>query len=237
MRLLTRASVRHLTRHRLQSVLSVFGVALGVAVVLSIDLAISSARTGFQISAETVAGRATHVIVSESGTFPESLIRNLRVDLGLEAAAPVVEGYASSDQVSGRALRVLGVDPFSESPFRPWVAGGNTGADVSGLITTRLGVVISDDLARTAGVNVGDSLAVRASGEAWSAPVVAVVEPSDDMARAGLADVLLMDVSSAQEILRTGPRLSRIELRLASESDLGVRSGGVGRVSAGWHPR
>ncbi|MGY8779393.1 MAG: ABC transporter permease, partial [Longimicrobiales bacterium] len=198
MKLLTRASVRHLTRHRLQSVLSVLGVALGVAVVLSIDLAISSARTGFQISAETVAGRATHVVVSESGTLDESLIRILRVDLGLEAAAPVVEGYASSPQVPGRALRVLGVDPFSESPFRPWVAGGATGVDVSGLITTRLGVVISDDLA----------------------PVVAVVEPSGDMARAGLADVLLMDISSAQELLRTGPRLSRIELRLASESEL-----------------
>jgi putative ABC transport system permease protein len=220
MKLLTRASVRHLTRHRLQSVLSVLGVALGVAVVLSIDLAISSARTGFQISAETVAGRATHVVVSESGTLDESLIRVLRVDLGLEAVAPVVEGYASSTEVPGRALRVLGIDPFSESPFRPWVAGGATGVDVSGLITTRLGVVVSDGLARTAGVNVGDSLAVRASGDVWSAPVVAVVEPLDDVARAGLADVLLMDISSAQEILRTGPRLSRIELRLASESEL-----------------
>jgi putative ABC transport system permease protein len=220
MKLLTRASVRHLTGHRLQSVLSVLGVALGVAVVLSIDLAISSARTGFQISAETVAGRATHVVVSESGTLDESLIGVLRVDLGLAAAAPVVEGYVSSAQVPGRALRVLGIDPFSEAPFRPWAAGGATGLDVSALITTRLGVVISDGLARTAGVVVGDSLAVRASGEAWSVPVVAVVEPSDDMARAGLADVLLMDISSAQEMLRTGPRLSRIELRLASEDEV-----------------
>ena len=131
MRLLTRASVRHLTNHRLQSLLSVLGVALGVAVVLSIDMAIESSREGFRVSAETVAGTATHVIVSEAGALDEDLIRVLRTELGVRAAAPVVEGFARSDRIPGRALRVLGIDPFSEAPFRPWVAGGASGLDVS----------------------------------------------------------------------------------------------------------
>lgn len=52
-----------------------------------------------------------------------------------------------------------------------------------------------------AGVSVGDSLPVLVDGKAWSLPVVGAVDPTDPLARAGLGDVLLMDVSGAQEVL------------------------------------
>jgi putative ABC transport system permease protein len=41
----------------------VLGVALGVAVVVSIDLANASARRAFTLSSEAVTGRATHQVV------------------------------------------------------------------------------------------------------------------------------------------------------------------------------
>lgn len=214
MRLLTKASLRYLTHHRLQLLLSVLGVALGVAVVLSIDLAIQSARTGFRISAEAVSGRATHAIVSDVGFIEEDLLARVRLDLDVAAAAPVVEGFATSRRVPGRALRVLGIDPFSEGPFRPYVAGGATGLDVSSLMTTRRGVVISAGLAASAGLAVGDSLPLLVEGEAWRVPLVGVLDAADDIARAGLADVVLMDVSGAQEVLRMTGRLTRVDLRV-----------------------
>ncbi|MDX1495343.1 MAG: FtsX-like permease family protein [Longimicrobiales bacterium] len=217
MRLLTRASLRYLTGHRLQLLLSVLGVALGVAVVLSIDLAIQSARTGFRISAETVSGRATHVVTSDVGFVDDSLLARLRIDLDVEAAAPVVEGYATSARLPGRALRILGIDPFSEGPFRPYVAGGPNGVDVGTLLTTRRGVVLASGLARAGGLSVGDSLPVTVEGEAWTLPVAAVIQPGDELARAGLADVLLMDVAGAQEVLRMAGRLSRIDLRFEDD--------------------
>ena len=166
MRLLSRASVRYLLQHRLQLILSILGVSLGVAVVLSIDLAIQSAQAGFRISAETVSGRATHVIVSDGGFVDESLVADLRIDYDVAAVAPVVEGYASSVSVPGRALRILGVDPFSEGPFRPYVAGGASGFDVSRILTTRVGVILGGRLAGTAGVEAGDTLSVLVEGQA-----------------------------------------------------------------------
>ncbi|MBT8488910.1 MAG: FtsX-like permease family protein [Gemmatimonadetes bacterium] len=241
MRLLTRASLRYLTQHRLQLLLSVLGVALGVAVVLSIDLAIQSARTGFRISAETVSGRATHVLASDVGFVDEGLLASLRIDLDVPAAAPVVEGYATSARLPGRALRILGIDPFSEGPFRPYVAGGPTGVDVSRLITTRRGVALSSGLASSGGLTPGDSLAVTVEGQAWTLPVVEVIEPGDELARAGLADVLLMDIAGAQEVLRMTGRLSRIDLRLEDDAEGAARvaavesalPGGVGLQSVG----
>ena len=218
MRLLTRASVRYLTRHRLQLLLSILGVGLGVAVVLSIDLAIQSARTGFRISAETVSGRATHVLTSDVGFVEDSLLATVRVDLGVPAAAPVVEGYATSTRVPGRALRILGIDPFSEAPFRPYVAGGPGGLDVADLLTTPRGVVLSEGLAADAGVEEGDSLPVLVEGQRWSLVVTGIIAARDELARAGLSDVLLMDVAGAQEILRMTGRLSRVDLRLADDA-------------------
>lgn len=214
MRLLSRASVRYLLQHRLQLVLSVLGVSLGVAVVLSIDLAIQSAQAGFRISAETVSGRATHVIVSDGGFVDESLVADLRIDYDVAAVAPVVEGYASSTVVPGRALRILGVDPFSEGPFRPYVAGGASGLDVSRILTTRVGVILGAALARTAGVEDGDTLTVLVEGQEWALPVVGLVTSDDELTTSGLSDVLLMDIAGAQEVLRLSGLVSRIDVRL-----------------------
>jgi putative ABC transport system permease protein len=211
-RLLTRSSLRYLLHHRAQLVLSVIGVALGVAVVLSIDLATRSARTAFRISAETVSGRATHHIASDAGLVDQSLLPRLRTELGLRASAPVVEGFASSELVPGQALKILGIDPFSEGPFRPFVVGGPTGLDVRAFVTTRGGVVLSAVTAARAGLDAGDSLPVLVGGRSWSLPVVGTVEPLDEMSRAGLADVLLMDIASAQEVLGLGGALTRIDL-------------------------
>jgi len=220
-RLLTRASARFLGQHRAQLVLSVVGVALGVAVVLAIDLATQSARSGFRVAAETVSGRATHRIVGEAGLVDETLVARLRTELGVRASAPVLEGYASSPRLPGRALRILGVDPFSEAPFRPFVTAGaqgfaadDDGLDLARFITTRGGVVMSSVTAARAGVSAGDSLPVDVAGVAWSLPVVGTLEPADRLARAGLSDVLLMDVASAQDVLGARGALTHVDLIL-----------------------
>ncbi|HET9949611.1 MAG TPA: FtsX-like permease family protein, partial [Longimicrobiales bacterium] len=213
MKLLTRASVRHLSHHRAQLVLAVLGVALGVAVVLSIDLATRSANAAFRVSAEAVAGRATHEITSDVAPLDETLLARLRVELGVRAAAPVVEGYASSPRLPGRALRILGVDPFSEAPLRSFAVGG-PGRGVASLVTTPHGILLSEETARRAGVGPGDSLPVSVAGLSWALPVVGTLEPADPLAVEGLDGVLVMDIAGAQDLLGLAGGLTRIDLRL-----------------------
>jgi putative ABC transport system permease protein len=192
----------------------VLGVALGVAVVVSIDLAIQSAREGFRVSAETVAGRATHSLVATAGSMDETVFRTVRVEAGVQASAPVVEGVATSPSLPGMALRVVGVDPFSEGPFRPYLAGGAPGLDVAALITTRDGVVMAAATASDAGVAPGDTLPVEVEGRSWRLPVVGLLEPSDRLGQVGVHDLLVLDISGAQEVLGSEGTLSRIDLRL-----------------------
>ena len=71
-------SLRTLLRHPLQFAIMVLGIALGVAAMVSIDLANASAERAFELSTSAVTGRATHAIVaSGEGLTLDDLIESL----------------------------------------------------------------------------------------------------------------------------------------------------------------
>ncbi len=116
---LWRASARHLLRHPAQLLLTVLGLALGVATVTAIDLAARSAERALRLSVETVNGRATHQILGGPTGLDEALYALLRTqDLGVELA-PVVDGYG---EISGRSVLVLGIDVLADSRVREYSA-------------------------------------------------------------------------------------------------------------------
>jgi putative ABC transport system permease protein len=164
-RLLWRSGVRYLLGHPWQFGLSILGVALGVAVVISIDLANASAQRAFALSAESVAGRTTHQIVGGPSGVPEDLYRRLRVELGIRLAAPIVEGYVAAPDDPGRVLHLLGVDPFAERPFRPYLSGQQTRrrVDLSALLTQPATALMSSETAQQLGLKPGGNASHRAS--------------------------------------------------------------------------
>ena len=94
-----------------------------VAVIVAIDIASDSAGRAFQLSSESVAGKATHQIVGGPNGLPSTLYTRLRLELGIGNSAPVVSEFARVDG-SDERLRLLGVDPFAEPPFRSYLAAG-----------------------------------------------------------------------------------------------------------------
>lgn len=220
--LLWRSSLRYLVRHPWQFGLAVLGVALGVAVVVSIDLANSSARRAFTLSTEAVTGRATHQVVGGPGGLPDGVFRRLVVEVGIAEAAPVVEDYVTVPARSGqprRMLHLLGVDPFSEAPFRRYLSGTPGGAgndratlDLAPLLTRPGAGVLAAGTAREMGLRAGDSFTVRAAGRERRIMLVGTLEPEDENARRALADLLVMDIAAAQEVLGRVGRIDRIDL-------------------------
>src|SRR5258707_13626161 len=89
-RQLARIALRHLARHPWQLGLAVLGIALGVAVAVSIDLANESARRAFSLATVAVTGRATHQVVGGPSGLPAGFYRVLKVDLGAPLAAPAL---------------------------------------------------------------------------------------------------------------------------------------------------
>lgn len=218
---LWRASLRHLLRHPWLIGLSILGVALGVAVVVSIDLANESARRAFVLSGEAVAGRATHQIIGGPAGLPEELYRALRVEAGVRPSAPIVEAGvtvscagARCRDAGGRTLHLLGVDPFAEGPFRPYL--GSSSAEAAALLAPLLTqpdtAVLAAETAQQLGVQAGDRVLLRVGSKVHELTLAGVLRPQDRLSRRALEGLLITDIATAQAVLGLTGRLSRIDL-------------------------
>ncbi len=203
-----RSSRRFLLRHPLQLVLTILGVALGVAVVVAVGLANTSAARAFRLSVETVTGSATDQVVGGPTGLPEQVYANLRVNAGIETAAPIVEGYCTG---GSETLHMLGVDPFSQNAFK----GHSTNIDstiVAQLLLQPGAVLLAPATAQRLGLRVGEHFALRCAGRLHATTLIGLLAPSNP---AGLIDELVItDIATAQELTGRIGRLSRINLTL-----------------------
>ena len=67
---LYRLAWRRARRHPLQYLLFIAGVAIGVAMMVSIDLANGSARRAFALSTDAITGKATHRVAGGPEAIP-----------------------------------------------------------------------------------------------------------------------------------------------------------------------
>jgi putative ABC transport system permease protein len=221
-----RLAQQHINRRLLQSVLFVVGVALGVAMVIAIDVANSSASRAFNLSTESITGKATHQILGGPSGLPTDLYRQVRVDLGLRDSAPVVEDYARAVELGNLPMHVLGVDPFAEPPFRSYlttvdVNGGTRRAfdALNAFIAEPNTALISQSLADRYGVQAGDSITLQPGGNPVQVQVVGLLQTDDSLSRQALDNVLLTDIATAQEIVGKPGTISRIDLILPPDYD------------------
>ena len=217
--IIIRLALRYISRRLFQSGMFVLGVALGVAVVVAIDIANGSAGRAFTLSSESLVGRATHQIVGGPSGFDSRHYTRLRIEAGIKQSAPVVTEFLRVDG-SDRALRLLGVDPLVEEPFRSYLADENEEVDFAALnrlISEPGAVVISEGLAGRLGLALDDELRLSAGGRFSLARVVGILRPADNASRQALDDLIISDIASAQEIVGFDGRLSRIDLILDAD--------------------
>lgn len=213
---LWKVGLRYLLRHRWQSLLMVLGIALGVAVVISIDLANTSAERAFTLSSEALTGRATHQIVGSPQGIPDQVYTDLkRAGLGYPIA-PVVSDYVSSPDLGNRPLQLLGIDPFSEGPFRNFVSGGASVPldQLTAFLTKPGAVLLSRSLAERYHLQTGAALRLESAGRSRPAFVAGLLDPADGLSRQALDGAILADISTAQELTGNIGVLSRIDLIL-----------------------
>lgn len=213
-------SARALLRRPLQTALMIIGIALGVAVVIAIDLANTSARTAFNLSTETVVGRATHQIQGGPSGVPDAFYRQLRVDWGYRLSAPVVEGVVVAIDLDQQPLQLLGVDPLAESPFRNYLTGGGGSlGSLAQLMAQPNTVAVGAGLADRYSLRVSSPVRLRLNDRLVTVTVASILTPQDAANRRALDGLLLADISTAQELLGMAQpgSLSHIDLILSAD--------------------
>ncbi|MBL8260593.1 MAG: FtsX-like permease family protein [Candidatus Competibacteraceae bacterium] len=199
--LLWRALLKHSLRHPWQLALAILGIALGVAVVLAVDLANASARRGFELTMNRVTGRATHQITGGPQGVPEAFYRHLRVERGIQQIAPVVTGYLPRADRPGHLFQILGVDPFAEGPFRA------AAADPTGKDFDLRSLLLDPDAALLPGA-LGDHLTLQRGENRFILKRAGTLEGSE------LNGLIIADISTAQVLLGYAGRLSHIDVIL-----------------------
>ncbi|MGF1507529.1 MAG: FtsX-like permease family protein [Anaerolineae bacterium] len=224
-RVLWQVGWRYLIRHPLQTGLMVLGITLGVAVVIAIDLANESASRAFDLSVDAIAGRATHQIVGGPGGLDEDIYAQLSADPAVDVdIAPVVTDYVSSPDLGDRPIQLLGVDPFSESPFRSYLGGEEVPLDqLVAFFTDPGAILISTGLADRYDLAQGDTITLLYSGQPVEATIVGLLQPDDSLSARTLESLILADVATAQEITGQVGRLTTIDL-IVPEDDTGTLS-------------
>jgi len=189
-------SLRTLLRNPIQFVIMILGIALGVAVMVSIDLANASAARAFDLSTSAITGRATHSIVAGEQGVDEALYVRLQTNprwRNLFESAPLIIAHAISPQLGSVPFTVLGIDPFAEAPFRDYLSGQNkiSPDTITALLTIPGSILLSAPTAHYYGlqpcaptvVNDACRLQLSINGAVRDVFLIGLLEPSDDLSR------------------------------------------------------
>ena len=217
--------------------LTVLGVALGVASVISIRILNQSAIASFAAGVRTISGTADVVVTGKGGTLPDEAYPRVLGTAGVAAAWPVFETTVAVEGRPDTFVRVLGVDLLAPArDFWGAVSGLDAGANAADAVRAPGWVAVTPELAAAMGWAVGDRFEVRYGADVSGLRVGALI----DLKRWGASGsrrAVVMDIAEAQSLFDGAGTLHRIGVKAAEGSDLAalaarIEGGLGGRVDA-----
>src|SRR5713226_9686017 len=174
--------LRPLRRDLLRTALTIISVALGVAVVIAIELAGDAAAGSFRSSLETLVGKTDLEIVANGGVDEQwmGVLASLPVNARF---APVIETQGVIDGVG--AVTAYGVD---------FVAHGREAQAGMPIPRGDSAAVVSKALARRLGVREGGQMTLAVNDTLATFRVAGIADAGD-------AEFVLLDIADAQRAL------------------------------------
>ena len=202
--LFARLILRPLTREPVRTALTAFAVALGVAVVVAVDLAGQAAAGSFHSSLESLAGNAD-LVITATGGFDEKLLGHLvQLPYPFEFA-PRIEDFASING-KGEAIPLIGVDLIGGQGKQD-TAGGNSD-DLIDALASSDALWVGDGL----GLHRGEHVQLLVNDAMRSFTVAAVLKHRNG--EMGENRVIVMDIGLAQKLTGRVGKLDSIDVRV-----------------------
>ncbi len=210
--ILKKASRNFLYQHPWQLILAILGITLGVAVVVSIDLALDSSLNSFTQTTQALSGKTTHRITASDGGLDEKHYRSLRVEHGIQYLSPTVSGYVTTEKPSKNTFKLYGIDPLIESTFQlSWQQGGGVDNGLR-LITEPNSVLISHQTASKLGLQLGETLTIKSDAGQHDLTLIGWISEDNAVAQELLDNLLITDIATAQECLGLLGKLDAIDV-------------------------
>ena len=231
--LFTALILRPLLRDPFRTAITILGVAVGVAVFLSIRLANQQTMMSFTESVNLVLGRADAVIRVEGIDFDETVFEKLHTLRQEIKAYPVIEGYGV-ESTSGEVVEIIGTDLLQDSGIRDFSIKTKE-KDLKGLIPLILdpaGIILPEKFVPGTHFDPGDTIEFLIKGQVKTLNVNAILEDKG-IAKALNGNFALMDIAAAQNAFDKIGRLDRIDIQFLNSDDFESMQGKIASLLPG----
>ncbi len=203
--------LRHLWMSPVRVLVTVTGIAIGVATFTAIQATNESVMRSFTRAIDLVAGRTTLEIFGGEHGIDERLLSAVQRMDGVSAAAPIVQTVAVVSDRPGEALLLIGVDLFAEDPFREYhLVDGNRPPRMEELLSSDA-IFVTTAFAKAHGLQEGAGLALLIGSKQQRFSVKGLLAPHGP-ARALDGNIAILDIAAAQVAFDKIGRLDRIDL-------------------------
>lgn len=216
LRVLLIAWFREVLRQPAHSLLSVAGVAVGVAAVVAVSIANHSARSSFLAAADALIDSTTHVI---TGAVTDDLYRRLKLETPY-AALPVVQGRVRVVGERDSSVTLYGFDPVAKIEFDARAQGTPLVVDdVEALLEDPYSAFASTGTMHALGAQLGDAVEIESSVGRFSIRLAGLLDADTELQKQSVESLLLTDIAMAQVVFGKRGRLSSIHLNLDSAAE------------------
>lgn len=203
----------HVSERPLRSLLTMTGVALGVAASVAVRTANLDVLRSFEQGVLTVAGPTTLEIAAGALGLDEMLVPVVRAVDGVQAANPVILQtiVRAHGGPSAPAVQVLGLDLLTEFDRRGFRVKRDEALTPLDAVLDPQSLFLGRKIAAEWGVAVGETVEVRAGPRRVLCRLAGVLE--DASGRDSAWDRLaVMDIAAAQVLFETIGRIDRIDV-------------------------
>jgi putative ABC transport system permease protein len=222
LRLFRHISLRQLRTSAGRTGVVVGGVAIGISLVVAINIINTSALANFRQSIELVAGPASLEVtlgVGEVG-FPEDWVKTVRADPDVAAVVPLVRGTVALADDPRETLQLFGADLTNDEDLGRYGVSLDTGGDDPLVwLNDPRSIAVTTSFAKRHGIGIGRTVLLSTPGGVGRFTVRGILNP-EGMARAFGGTLALMDLPAAQVLLGKAGRVDQIDVIVRPATDI-----------------
>jgi putative ABC transport system permease protein len=221
LRLFRKLSLPQLVENGGRTILVIGGVAVGVALIIAINIINESVLASFRRSIEVIAGPSDLQVtlgVGEVG-FSSDVLSTIRSDVDVAAAVPLVRGTVALAEEPTTTLQIFGVDLLAEEDlerYRVTLATERRFADEA--VTDLSSIFVTRVFADTRGLELHDELAFATPSGVRTLTIRGLLE-TEGFALAYGGQLAVMDIFAAQTLLNRTEHVDQIDIVLKDGAD------------------
>ncbi len=215
---LVKFNIRYYRHHSVLSLLCIMGIALGVGIVIAVELINNSALDSFSSYVDLLSGRATHSIISTHSYIDENLFAHIWTHPQIKSASPMIEVLANVVEAP-EPIRFIGIDPFLDSAIRNWAPNDRDEASLTKFLSSKPpAVFLTKKFMLAHRLKPGDILTVLTAGIEKKIQILGILPASAEISHED--NLAVIDIAAAQEVFGRAGRLDRIEIIMRGDSEL-----------------